>query len=166
MLRFSHVVALGLMLGGTSAPAQTGLTATGPDRPTRLSPDAFLGAVTVRFAEVPYWLSFDLPWHFCMVTENGIKVCDFAAETYDPRHWDGTGAGASFEPGMDEEGRYVRAWIEHASPARVVVGVRYALSNDVYDIAHADIPSGSPFGDGDWGRSGSRSIPMAPMSGT
>jgi hypothetical protein len=96
-------------------------------------------------------MSFDLPWHYCSVTENGIKICHFAPETYDPRNWDGTGAGASFEPGMDEEGRYARVWIEQASPARVIVGVSYALRNDPYDIAHADIPSGSPFGDGDWG---------------
>jgi hypothetical protein len=52
---------------------------------------------------------------------------------------------------MDEEGRYVRVWVEQASAARVIVDVHYALSNDLYDIAHADIPSGSPFGDGDCG---------------
>jgi hypothetical protein len=85
-----------------------------------------------------------------MVTENNIKVANFAAETYDPRDFDGTGGAASFEPGMDKEGRYVRVWIEHQSEARFVVRVRYALANNLYDIAHPDIPSGSPYGKGDW----------------
>ena len=85
-----------------------------------------------------------------MVAENGIKVSYFAAETYDPRNFGGTGGAASFEPGMDRQGRYVRAWIEHQSDARIVVRIRYALANNLYDIAHPDIPSGSPYGKGDW----------------
>ncbi|WP_309666658.1 hypothetical protein [Tabrizicola sp.] len=142
---------LGLVFLPLAATAEPAFRATGPTEPTRLSPDAFLGAGTVTFADRPWSLSFDLPWQYCAVTENGIKVCDFAAETYDPRTWDKSGAGASFEPGMDKEGRYVRAWVDHASPARIVVGLQYALNNEAYDIAHADIPSGSPHGDGDWG---------------
>ena len=51
-----------------------------------------------------------------MVTENGIKLSNFAAETYDPRDLDGTGARASLEPGMDEEGRYTRAGYEQNPP--------------------------------------------------
>jgi hypothetical protein len=51
---------------------------------------------------------------------------------------------------MDRQGRYVRAWIEHQSDARKVVRIRYALANNLSDIAFPDIPSGSPYGKGDW----------------
>ena len=95
-------------------------------------------------------MSFDLPWTYFMITENNIKFANYAAETYDPRDFEGTGGAASFEPGMDREGRYVRVWIEHQSDARIVVRVSYALANNLYDIAHTDIPSGSPYGKGDW----------------
>jgi hypothetical protein len=124
--------------------------AKGPSQPVRLDRSQLDDAITVSFDLLPTSMSFDLPWNYCMVTENGIKVSNFAAETYDPRDFDGTGARASFEAGMDEEGRYVRAWIEHQSDARIVVRIRYALCNDRYDIAHSDIPSGSPYGKGDW----------------
>lgn len=134
-----------------SLPAEE-LSATGPWNETRLPPDKFLGAVRVTFDLLPTTMSFDLPWHFCAVTENGLKVPHFAAETYDPREWDGSGADASFEAGMDKEGRYARVWIEHQSAARVVVHVRYALTNSKYKIAHDDLPTGSPYngGKGDW----------------
>ncbi|MFO1064191.1 MAG: hypothetical protein U0892_10035 [Pirellulales bacterium] len=98
-------------------------------------------------------MSFDLPWHFCAVTENGLKVAHFAAETYDPRRWNGQGADASYEPGMDKEGRFARVWIEYQSAARIVVRVQYALNNSKYEIAHDDFDTGSPYnnGKGDWG---------------
>jgi hypothetical protein len=127
--------------------------ATGPTKETKLPPEKFLGAVKVTFDLLPTTMSFDLPWHFCSVTENGIKVAHFAAETYDPRNWGATGADASFEAGMDKQGRYARVWIEHQSAARIVVRVRYALTNSKYKIAHDDLPTGSPYNDGkgDWG---------------
>jgi hypothetical protein len=126
--------------------------ATGPVQETKLPPEKFTGAVKVTFDLLPTTMSFDLPWHYCSVAENGLKFAHFAAETYDPRRWDGQGADASFEPGMDKEGRYARVWIEHQSPARIVVRVRYALNNSRYDIAHDDLPTGSPYNDGkgDW----------------
>jgi hypothetical protein len=123
--------------------------AVGPTYPVKQKPEE-VGAVKVNFDLLPTTMSFDLPWTYCMVTENNIKFANLAAETYDPRDFDGTGGLASFEPGMDDEGRYVRAWIEHQSDARIVVRVRYALNNNLYDIAHPDIPSGSPYGKGDW----------------
>ncbi len=123
--------------------------AIGPKYPVKQKPSE-IGAVRVNFDLLPTTMSFDLPWTYCMVTENNIKLSNLAAETYDPRDFDGTGGLASFEPGMDVEGRYVRAWIEHQSDARIVVRVRYALANNLYDIAHPDIPSGSPYGKGDW----------------
>jgi hypothetical protein len=125
---------------------------TGPIRQTRIPPTQFLGAVKVTFDLLPTTMSFDLPWHFCSVAENGLKFAHFAAETYDPREWDGKGADASFEAGMDREGRYARVWVEHQSAARIVVRARYALTNSKYKIAHDNMPTGSPYngGKGDW----------------
>jgi hypothetical protein len=125
--------------------------ANGPTSPLELKPEQFLGAVKITFDLLPTSMSFDLPWHYCIVTENGLKFANFAPETYDPRNWEGTGANASFEVGMDEHAKYVRVWIEHASDARIVVRLRYALCNSQSEIAHSDIPSGSPYGNGDWG---------------
>jgi hypothetical protein len=135
-----------------NAAVQATFSATGPTKETKLLPDRFLGAVKVTFDLLPTTMSFDLPWHFCAVSENGLKIAHFAAETYDPREWDGTGADASFEAGMDKEGRYARVWIEHQSAARIVVRVRYALTNSKYKIAHDDLATGSPYnnGKGDW----------------
>jgi hypothetical protein len=104
-----------------------------------------VGAVRITFDLLPTSISYDLPWTFWMISENGFKFANLPCETYDPRIGDD-----SFEPGMDKESRYVRVWIEHQSDARIVVRVRYALANDLYDIAHTDIPSGSPYGKGDW----------------
>lgn len=56
--------------------------ATGPTEVGRLEPEKFLGAVKVTFDLLPTTMSFDLPWHFCSVAENGLKVAHFAAETY------------------------------------------------------------------------------------
>lgn len=128
-------------------------SARGPTKETRLNPDQLLGAVKVTFDLQPTSMSFDLPWHFCAVAENGIKFAHFAAETYDPRKWNGAGADASFEAGMDRDARYARVWIEHQSDARIVVRVRYALTNSKLQIAHDDAPSDSPYnnGKGDWG---------------
>jgi hypothetical protein len=123
--------------------------AVGPTQPEKRPPRE-KGTIKVTFDLMPTTMSFDLPWTYCMVTENNIKFANFAAETYDPRKFYATGGAASFEPGMDREGRYVRAWIEQQSDARIVVRIRYALANNLYDIAHPDVPSGSPYGTGDW----------------
>jgi hypothetical protein len=124
--------------------------AIGPRSPTQPGEDE-PGVVIVTFDSLPTSMSFDVPWHYSMVTENGIKIAFFAPETYDPRNWDAEGFLTSFEVGMDDEARYLRIWIEQASDARIVVRIRYALCNANYEIAHSDIPSGSPYGDGDWG---------------
>jgi hypothetical protein len=134
-----------LLLAGNLAQAQN-FEAIGPRTPTQLSPGQ-VGAVKVTFDLLPTTMSFDLPWYYCMVSENGLKFVNLGAETYDPR----SGADSLFAPGMDKEGRYVRVWIEHASAARIVVRVRYALCNADYEIAHSGFASGSPYGDGDWG---------------
>jgi hypothetical protein len=155
------ILAVCLMLGcaasapatyaqGSEATVSGKFEAKGPTQPVKLERSQLKGAVQVSFDLLPTSMSFDLPWNYCMVAENGIKLSYFAAETYDPRDFDGTGGAASFEPGMDREGRYVRAWIEQQSDARIVVRIRYALANNLYDLAHPDIPSGSPYGKGSW----------------
>jgi hypothetical protein len=128
----------------------TKFEATGPTQPVKFDRSQFRGAVKVTFDLIPTTMSFDLPWTYAMVNQQGVRFSTLAAETYDPRDFDGTGGAASFEPGMDREGHYVRAWIEHQSDARIVVRIRYALANNLYDIAFPDIPSGSPYGKGDW----------------
>lgn len=142
--------------------------ATEPAKEIKLDPAKFLGAVKVTFDLQPTPMSFDLTWHFCSVAENGLKFAYFAAETYDPRRWDGSGANASFEPGMDKEGRFARVWLEHQSAARIVVRVRYALNNSAYDIAHDDLLTNSPYnkGRGAGEKSGSTFIQTAPICGT
>ena len=131
------------------ATAQTKFMATGPTQPVR-QPPGQQGAVKVTFDLLPTTMSYDLPGRFYMVSENNISFHSFPGETYDNRHFGGTGGAASFEPLMDRENRYVRVWIEHQSDARIVVRVREALANNLYNIAHTDIPSGSPYGKGDW----------------
>jgi hypothetical protein len=120
--------------------------AIGPRNPVQLS-QGLAGSVEVTFDLLPTTMSFDLPWHYCMVAENGIKFANLAPRTYGIL----AGKDSLFAPGMDKEGRYVRVWIEQASAARIVVRIRYALCNADYKIAHADIHSNSPYGDGDWG---------------
>ncbi len=122
--------------------------AVGPSKPVKMG---FRDkAVEVFFDLVPTSMRFILSAFPCMVTENGIVYSNLWAETYDPRNWRAEGGLASFEPLMDRNCRYARMWIEHQSDARIVVRVRGALCNRIEDIAHTDMPSGSPYGKGDW----------------
>ena len=129
--------------------AQQKFEAVGPAEPEK-RPSREEGTVKVTFDLLPTTMSYDLPTQFYMVTENNIKYSNYGAETYDPRNFNGKGGQASFEQGMDRENRFVRVWIEHQSDARILVRVRAALNNNLYDIAHTDIPSKSPYGKGDW----------------
>jgi hypothetical protein len=121
----------------------------GPTKPVRLEPAEFgerkKAAVEVTFDLLPTSMRFHLPSFPCMVTENNIRYSNFWAETYEPRI-----GGGSFEPLFDRRNRYSRMWIEHQSDARIVVRVRGGLCNTREQIAHTDIPSGSPYGKGDW----------------
>lgn len=134
--------------------AQTGFVASGntdPDYIPEREDDT--AVVKVLFDLLPTKMSFDVPWNYCMVAENRIKFAFSAPETYDPRNWDPDQPFlTSWEVGMDDQSRYLRIWVEHASDARIVVRIRYALCNSVYDIAHSDILSKSPYSkQGDWG---------------
>jgi len=78
-------------------------------------------------------MSFDVPWHYSMVTENGIKIAFFALKPT-TRNWMQK-ISYFVWVGMDDEARYLRIWIEQASDARIVVRIRYALCNANYEIA-------------------------------
>ena len=101
-------------------------------------------AVEVFFDLTPTIMRFSMPCYPCMVTENGIHFSNGWTETYDPR------ASSSCEVLWDKEARYARMWIESRNPARIIVRVRAALADPDGRIAHNDIPSGSPYGKGDW----------------
>jgi hypothetical protein len=101
-------------------------------------------AVEVYFDLVPTKMRFSMPCYPCMVTENDIHYSNGWTETYDPK------ASGSCEVLWDRDARYARMWIESQNPARIIVRVRAALADPDGYIAHSDIPSGSPYGKGDW----------------
>ncbi len=100
----------------------------------------------------------DLQMRFCppgkpvLVTENNIEFSNGYGETYDPE----TGIGGSFEVWGDFQNRYTSMWIESANEARIKVKWRSALvaprEGKPPVLAHKDIYSRAPFGDGygDW----------------
>jgi hypothetical protein len=100
--------------------------------------------VEVHFDLVPTMMRFSMPCYPCMVTENNIHFSNGWTETYDPK------ASSSCEILWDKQARYARMWIESQNPARVVVRFRAAIADPDGRIAHNDIPSGSPYGKGDW----------------
>jgi hypothetical protein len=103
-------------------------------------------AVEVTFDLLPTKMRFKLPSFCCLVTENNISYHNGWTETYDPKV-----EGLWFEPLMDVENRYNRMWIESQNEARIVVRWCGAMCNrEDVTIAHTDVPSGSPYGDGDW----------------
>lgn len=124
--------------------------AVGNSNPNHIAEPRKVGEVVVNFDMVPTQLSFDMPSFPSMVMENGFKYSNFWTETYDSRNWDGAAGLASFETLMDQNNRYARMWIEYQSDARIVVRVRGALCNSVEAVAHPDIESKSPYGEGDW----------------
>jgi hypothetical protein len=101
-------------------------------------------AVEVRFDLTPTFLRFSLPCYPAMVTENDIHFSNGWTETYDPK------ASSSCEILWDRDSRYARMWIESQNPARIVVRVRAAICDPDGRIAHTEVPSGSPYGKGDW----------------
>ena len=133
----------------TTLEAQVRFHATGLSSPIIMEPH-LQSVVDVRFDLLPTSMRFNAPSYPCLVTENGIQYSNGFAETYDPRRDPGA-KETSFEPGFDDDNIYSRMWIESQHDARIVVRVRGALvSDEGKHIAHADIPSGSPYGEGDW----------------
>ncbi len=101
-------------------------------------------AVEVFFDLLPTKMRFSLPCYPAVVTENNIHFSNGWTETYDPK------ASSSCEILWDRESKYARMWIESRNPARIIVRVRAAIADPDGYIAHAYIPSGSPYGKGDW----------------
>jgi len=123
--------------------------AKGPSCPVKMKPHQ-QGVVEVHFDLLPTSMRFNAPAYPCMITESDIQYCNGFAETYDPRH-DPNDPMASFETAFDDFNKYSRMWIESQNDARIVVRVCGALvSDEGKRIAHRDIPSGSPHGEGDW----------------
>ncbi len=137
------------LVASTTLEAQERFLATGLTTPARMKPHE-QSVVEVQFDLLPTSMRFNAPAYPCLVTENGIQYSNGFAETYDPR-LDPHAKETSFEPGFDDDNVYSRMWIESQNAARIVVRVRGALvSDEGKHIAHADIPSGSPHGEGDW----------------
>jgi len=113
--------------------------------PEHRAPSEKRGEVVVTFDLLPTKMSFNLPSFPCLVTENNISYYNGWTETYDSEI-----GGGSFEPLMDFNNLYSRMWIESQNKARIVVRWCGALCNPDGIIAHTDVPSGSPYGDGDW----------------
>ncbi len=101
-------------------------------------------AVEVYFDLIPAKMRFSLPCYPSMVTENNIHFSNGWTETYDPQ------ASSSCEILWDRDSRYARMWIESQNPARIIVRARAAIADPDGYIGHSDIPSGSPYGNGDW----------------
>ncbi len=101
-------------------------------------------AVEVHFDLVPTKMRFSMPCYPSMVTENNIHFSNGWTETYDPK------ASSSCEILWDRDARYARMWIESQNEARIVVRFRAAIADPDGYIGHSYIPSGSPYGKGDW----------------
>lgn len=101
-------------------------------------------AIEVHFDLIPTKMRFSMPCYPSMVTENNIHFSNGWTETYDPK------ASSSCEILWDRNARYSRMWIESQNPARIIVRWRSAICDPDGYIAHSDIPSGSPYGKGDW----------------
>ena len=101
--------------------------------------------MVVTFDTTPTKVSFDLPGHIKLYTENGIPYINGATETY----IEGFAEGQSYESWNDKENEYFRMWIESQNDARIVVRHRCALVNKGR-IAHAEDKQVAPYGPGNW----------------
>ncbi|MHC4456891.1 MAG: hypothetical protein ACYS0I_07325 [Planctomycetota bacterium] len=100
-------------------------------------------AVKVTFAHTDYYMHFDPPGVAAYFTPEGIGFSNEWAETKSPEN-DGGDYG---EVGFD---RNAVMWIERQSPARKVVRYRGTLVDSEGTVAHTEVESGSPYGEGDW----------------
>jgi len=105
------------------------------------------GEVVVTFDAMPTSVSFDLPGHIKLITENGIPYTNGATETYITS--EGFEEGASYESWNDKDNKYSRMWIESQNDARIVVRHRCALIKGDR-ICHQDKPKVASYGPGNW----------------
>ncbi|MHC5058030.1 MAG: hypothetical protein ACYTKD_25500 [Planctomycetota bacterium] len=122
-----------------------GFRAVGNTDPNHRAPPWHQGEVVVTFDTMPTKVSFDLPGHIKLITENGIPYINGATETY----IDGFAEGQSYESWNDIQNEDSRMWIESQNDARIVVRHRCALVNKGR-IAHAGDRQVAPYGPGNW----------------
>ena len=131
-------------LVGTDA---CGFEAVGNTDPDHRAAAYKQGEVVVTFDALPTRMSFDLPGHVKMYTENGIPYINGATETYITA--EGIQEGASYESWNDEKNKYSRMWIESQNDARIVVRHRCALIKGD-KICHQEKRKVAPYGPGNW----------------
>ncbi len=120
------------------APFQEGpFLALGLDAPVVPPPDG--PTARVWFPDGRVGMHFDPPGTAAYVVDGQIGVGGEFAET--------SVAGECFEVGFDPD---ATMWVESQHRARIVVRYRGALRNAQGAVAHTDLPSGSPYGAGDW----------------
>jgi len=133
-----------------SCPAQTigrKFMARGNSDPNHQADPYKQGEVVVTFDTMPTKVSFDLPGHVKLITENGIPYTNGATETY--IRSEGFDEGASYESWNDKSNKYSRMWIESQNDARIVVRHRCALVKGD-KICHQNKPKVAPYGPGNW----------------
>ena len=148
LLRVSTaVVILAAALCRPARSAERKFMAVGNSDPDHQARPFKQGEVVVTFDTMPTRVSFDLPGHIKLITENGIPYTNGATETYIPS--EGFHEGASYEPWNDRNNKYSRMWIESQNDARIVVRHRCALIKGD-KICHQDKPKVAPYGPGNW----------------
>jgi len=140
------VLCLAVLLGQGPALAATFKATGNSDENHRAAPHKE-GEVVVTFDALPTRMSFDLPGHIKMYTENGIPYINGATETYITA--EGIHEGASYESWNDEKNKYSHMWIESQNDARIVVRHRCALIKGD-KICHQEKRKVAPYGPGNW----------------
>jgi len=100
-------------------------------------------AVKITFPDTGFYMLFDPPHVAGYFTPEGIGFSNEWAETKSPEH-DGGDYG---EVGFDKN---AVMWIERQNPARKVIRFRGTLVDSEGNVAHTEVESGSPYGQGDW----------------
>ena len=139
------VVAITISCPGQAQAKQ--FEAVGNTDPNHQAPPYKQGEVVVAFDTMPTKVSFDLPGHIKLITENGIPYTNGATETYITS--EGFHEGASYESWNDKDNKYSRMWIESQNDARIVVRHRCALIKGD-KICHQERPKVAPYGPGNW----------------
>ena len=139
------IVALGMQMCGEVMAAQ--FEAFGNNDPDHRAAPHKQGEVVVTFDTMPTKVTFDLPGHIKLITENGIPYINGATESYIPS--EGFQEGSSYESWNDHQNKYSRMWIESQNDARIVVRHRCALIKGE-KIIHQDKRKVAPYGPGNW----------------
>ena len=119
--------------------------------PAKGKPDnTWLSRATVTFDTMPVKMHFRPPGQVWLESEDGFQAANGFAETKDPNICPSSEQKCDVEATMGGLLLNAKWWIARKSPARIVVRYRDALTDAEGNIGHTDIPSGSPYGRGDW----------------